>query len=199
MKKLILGLALATTGIAGVAIAQAPAPMAGPMGDKTVTRAEAQTKAADMFARMDTNKDGKLDDADRAAHRTQMFDRMDANKDGSVSRNEFAAAHQRKAGDGQPREGRMGKHGGHHMGGGKMMTRMADANKDGVVSKDEFLAAHAKMFDHADANKDGKVTPEERKAHHAQMRQSMGAKRAPAGHGDHAGHAGHGPATKPAN
>jgi len=38
-----------------------------PMGDKTVTRAEAQTHAAAMFARMDVNKDGKIDAGDREA------------------------------------------------------------------------------------------------------------------------------------
>lgn len=196
MKKTIIGLALLTTAIAGTAIAQAPARGGDPMGDKTVTKAEAQAKAAEMFAKMDTNKDGKLDEADRAAHQTAMFDRMDANKDGNISRDEFAAAHQRKDGDakaaGEHRMGehRMGQHRGKmggHMGDGMMMG-MADANKDGVVTRDEMTAAHARMFDMADANKDGKLTPEERKAHHAQMRQHMG-KRG----GEHAGHMGHTP------
>lgn len=185
MKKMILGLALLGTGLAGVAVAQAPGMMADPMGDKTVTRAEAQAKAGEMFARMDANGDGKLDDADRAAHQIQMFDRIDANKDGSISRTEFAAAHPGKPGDGQPpHEGRMGKrggHGDHDKGGGKMMAMMADANKDGTVSKDEFVAAHVKMFDMADANKDGKATPEERKAFHAKM----GGKHGAGGHGMH--------------
>ena len=191
MKKTVLAIALLTTGLAGAAIAQAPAPGADPMGDKTVTKAEAQAKAAEMFAKMDVNKDGKLDQADRAAHRTEMFDRLDANKDGNVSREEFAAAHQRKAGDakaaGERKTGehRMGKRGGDHMG-GRMMLQMADANKDGAVSRDEMTAAHARMFDMADANKDGQLTPAERKAHRAQMRQNMGGKA-----GDHAGHAGH--------
>lgn len=186
MKKTIAGLALLTTALAGAAIAQTPARGGDPMGDKTVTKAEAQAKAAEMFAKMDTNNDGKLDQADRAAHRAQMFDRMDANKDGSVSRDEFAAMHQRKGGDAKAGgERRMGKRGG-HMGGGKMMMRMADANKDGAVTRDEMTAAHARMFDMADTNKDGKLTPEERKAHHAQMRQQMGQNGQKRG-GDHAG------------
>ncbi|MEN9926432.1 MAG: hypothetical protein RL268_2558 [Pseudomonadota bacterium] len=192
MKKTVLAIALLTTGLAGGAYAQTPARGGDPMGDKTVTKAEAQAKAAEMFAKMDVNKDGKLDQADRGAHRAQMFDRLDANKDGNVSRDEFAAAHQRKAGDAKPAgerkmgEHRMGKRGGGHMGGGRMMMQMADTNKDGAISRDEIAAAHARMFDMADANKDGQLTAAERKAHHDQMRQKMGDKA-----GDHAGHAGH--------
>ncbi|MFM5952910.1 MAG: EF-hand domain-containing protein [Novosphingobium sp.] len=160
MKKTILGLALAATGIAGVAIAQAPGPMGDMMGDKTITRAEAQTKAA------------------------EMFDRMDANNDGSISRAEFTAAHQRMGGPGD--DDRMGERGGkrggkHRMGGMGMMGQMADANKDGAITKDEFVAGHLRMFDAADTNKDGKLTPAERKAHHQKMRSAMGK-------GDHAGH-----------
>ena len=193
MKKTVLAIALLTTGLAGAAIAQAPAPGSDPMGDKTVTKAEAQAKAAEMFAKMDVNKDGKLDQADRAAHRTEMFGRLDANKDGNVSRDEFAAAHRgmgeggKAAGEHRMGERRMGKRGGGHMG-GRMMMQMADTNKDGAISREEMTAAHARMFDMADANKDGKLTPEERKAHHQQMRQNKGAKTP---QHDHAGHAGH--------
>lgn len=184
MKKTILGLALAATGIAGVAIAQAPSPMGDKMGDKTITRAEAQAKSAEMFDRMDANKDGKLDQADRAAHEGEMFDRIDSDKNGSISRAEFTAAHQRMGGPGDDdRMGeRRGKHGGkHRMGGMGMMGQMADTNKDGAITKDEFVAGHLRMFDAADTNKDGKLTPAERKAHHQKMRAAMGK-------GDHAGH-----------
>jgi Ca2+-binding EF-hand superfamily protein len=181
MKKMILALAFATTGLAGAAAAQPAGPGPDPMGDKTVTRAEAQAKAGEMFARMDANKDGKIDQADRGAKRAQMFDRLDANKDGSVSRDEFAAA--QKARDGQarkPGEDRMGKRGDRHGGGkrGMMMLRMADANKDGTITRDEFMAAHGKHFDMTDANKDGKISPEERKAQMAKMREMRG-KRGP--------------------
>lgn len=190
MKKMILAMALATTGFVGAAAAQP----ADPMGGKTVTKAEAQAKAGEMFARMDANKDGKIDQADRGAHRAQMFDRLDANKDGAVSRDEFAAA--QKARDGQARkpgegrkhgEGRMGKRGGGKR--GMMMLRMADTNKDGAITRDEFLAAHGKHFDMTDANKDGKISPEERKAQKGKMREMRGKR----------GHGGHMPPPPPAN
>ena len=143
-----------------------------------------------MFDMMDANKDGKLDQADRAAHEGQMFTQADTNKDGAISKDEFAAAHQRgpeggpgKAGmaagpDGQPDPGKHGggKHGAGQGGMGMMMLKMADTNRDGAVSRDEFLAAHTKHFDAMDTNHDGKLTKEERKAAHDKMR-AMGGKR----------------------
>lgn len=198
MKKTLIGLSLVALAAGGVAVAQ---PMGGPgrdpMGDKTVTRAEAQTHAGEMFAKMDANKDGKLDAADREARRAErraeMFARLDTDRNGSISREEFNAPRQRGEGEGMKGEGRRGHgmHGGMHGKGmrGGMMGGMADANKDGAVSRDEFLAAHTRHFNAVDANKDGSLTPEERKAAHARMREQMrGMKGAMA---DHEGH--HGP------
>lgn len=154
-----------------------------------MTRTEVQAHATQMFTKMDANKDGKLDAADRAAHQTAMFDRLDGNKDGSVSRDEFAAARPGPGGErpdgermarreGGPGEGSRhgGRHGGRdghmggHMGGGMHLLGMADTNKDGAVTQAEFTAASLAMFDKADANKDGTVTREERRAAHAAMR-----------------------------
>lgn len=198
MKKAIFGFSVAALALAGAAVAHAGSHGAGahgmmsgadPMGDKTVTRAEAQAHAGEMFAKLDANKDGKLDKADRearhAAHKAEMFARLDANKDGSISKDEFAAAHSARG------EGREGKHHegmapegksrgepgqrghGKMRGMGMMMLGMADANKDGAVSKDEFTAAHAGHFDKVDTDKDGKITPTERKAAHAKLRGKM--------------------------
>lgn len=162
MKKTILGFSLLALGLAGAATAQSPTERPDPMGGQTVTKAEAQSKAGEMFVK------------------------MDANKDGAVSRAEFSAAREQRQG-GEGRKGMRGDRGGKDHGGG-MMLKMADANKDGAVSRDEFIAAHAKMFDSADANKDGKLTAEERKAQHAKMRAAMGGKPGMGGHGEHAGH-----------
>lgn len=195
-KKAILGFSVAALALGGVAIAKDHGPGKDPMAGKTVTRAEAQAHAADMFAKMDLTKDGKLDTADRDARHMARFDKADANKDGTISRDEFTAG--RKAGgEGKREHGRRehgGRMGGH--GGGMMMLAMADTNKDKAVSKDEFLAAHAKHFDGADANKDGKLTPEERKAAHAKMRDHMKSMRGKDG-GMGAGHEGHMPPPPP--
>lgn len=104
MKKAMIGLTAGTMLVGGVAIAQnateRPAPeQRGPKmdadGDGVITRAEAQASAAAMFARMDVNKDGKIDSADREARqqqrREEMFARLDTDKDGSISKAEFMA------------------------------------------------------------------------------------------------------------
>jgi Ca2+-binding EF-hand superfamily protein len=192
MKKITLALSLAGLTLAGAAIANEHGRGMDPFGDKTVTRAESANHAAQMFARFDANKDGKLDAADRAAHKGERFTQADTNKDGMISREEFTAAHQNKGQDGE--RGKMRGGHGRHM--AKMMLHMADANKDRAVSREEFTAAHQAMFDRADADKDGKVTAAERKAAHAKMREHMktmkakhrGQAQAAPGHESHEGH-----------
>lgn len=175
MRKLTLSIAAATLVTAGLAGAAYAAPgMMTKGGDQT--RAQAAAKADAMFAKMDANGDGKIDQADRAARKGKMFDRMDADKNGSISKEEFAAAGKHKgAPDGEMRGERRGKHGDRmgkrgHRGGGMAMMKMADTNKDGAISKAEFQTAALKRFDAADANKDGTVTTAERKAAHDAMK-----------------------------
>ena len=194
MKKTLIGLSFVALAAGGVAIAQ---PMGGPgrdpMAGKTVTRAEAQTRAAEMFARMDANKDGKLDASDRQASRDarqkERFDRLDANKDGSLSREEFNTRPDRTR-DGQKAEGKRGDgehfgrhhrgggrhHGGHGGWGGRGMGGMkAD---QAPVTKAEFIANRLARFDAADADKNGTVTSAEHKAQRDKMRAEWQAKRA---------------------
>lgn len=187
MKTLAIGMSLAALAAGGIAHARQD------KGSGDMTRAQAQVKATGMFARMDVNKDGKLDEADRAAHLAQMFDRIDTNRNGQITRDEFAAMHehgpggapdQAMTGGGKMGHGdsagdqtgdRMGKgrHGhGEHGGPGMMMAmaRMADTNNDGAISQAEFTAAEMQRFDQADANHDGTLTRAERQAAREQMR-----------------------------
>lgn len=171
--------ALAASLAAGAAIAAEP-DRPGPQAPQT--RTEAQARATEMFARMDLNKDGKLDAADREARRAGMFDKVDGNKDGQISREEFAAHH---AGMGSRHEGERHEGGhreaGHRMGGkhggegrmGGMMAGMADANGDKAVSQQEFTAAALRRFDAVDTNKDGTISAEERQAARGMMRERM--------------------------
>jgi len=175
-RKIMLGLSLAVTAVAGGAYAQQAT-----KGDGVLTRAEAQAKAQEMFSRMDVNKDGKLDQADRAARRAAVFDRMDTDHNGQISRAEFDAMGPGARGPRGPEAGGPdgdrgpGKHGwghrGGHRGGGMMMGRMADANKDGAITQAEFTQAALQRFDQMDANHDGTVTKEERQAARQAMRQ----------------------------
>lgn len=176
IKTLALGLS-ALTLFAGAAQAQ-PAngrPNMDANGDGVVTRAESQQAAIAMFARLDVNKDGKLDKSDRDERRGEMreksFDRLDADDNGAISRDEFMAPPPRD-GERPAGAGRMGgKPGMRGHRGGMMMMRMADTNKDGAVSQAEFVAAADKRFDMMDTNHDGKVTQEERDAARQAMRQ----------------------------
>src|SRR3546814_17857960 len=80
-----------TLGAAMIAAPVFAAP-GGKMGDAdgngVLTRAEAQAHADAMFARIDANKDGKVDAADREAARPAMqatrFPSFDPNSDGSL-------------------------------------------------------------------------------------------------------------------
>ncbi|MEO6715811.1 MAG: EF-hand domain-containing protein [Novosphingobium sp.] len=192
MNKIAIGLSAAALAFAGTAMAeQAWGPGRGGEGmrNATETRADALARAAQMFDRLDVNKDGKLDPADREAMQAAMFDKIDTNKDGQISRPEFIAMHAGMSGQmgGHRMGGGMG--GGDHMGGpgmgeghmgsrgmgGMMLMRMADANHDGAVSKAEFTTAAAARFDKADANHNGALTPAERQTARQAMHERMGA------------------------
>lgn len=138
------------------AIAQDAAPGARPMRMLAeTTRAQAEQSATAMFARMDVNKDGIVDAADRAARQQARFDRLDTNSDGQLSPAEFATRADRGE-RGQPgqRASRRGPRGG-----GMQMGRLANG-----ATQADFVAGALAMFDRADTNKDGTVTREERRA-----------------------------------
>ncbi|HEU4969816.1 hypothetical protein [Sphingomonas sp.] len=133
-----------------------------PTGD--MTRAQVVAMANAHFDRMDLNKDGRLDRADREAMHAKMaadmFDRTDANHDGTISRDEWNAGAAKLAamhGRGRP----MMRH----------MAMMADADGDRAISRDEFQKRALEHFDRADANHDGTISAAEREQAHAAMRE----------------------------
>ena len=114
--------------------------------DGVVDRTEAAKfpRLAAMFDQIDTNKDGKLDAAERQAHRA-------TNREGG------------KRGGGMQRGG---------MHGGMGMQRM-DNDGDGRISKAEAQAAAAQFsqrFDAMDVNKDGYLDRSDMQARMAQRR-----------------------------
>lgn len=177
MKKWTIGIAAVALAATGTAFAAQDGMRKGPgNADGVMTSAESQARADAMFSRMDANKDGKIDETDREARRTErkakMFTMLDADGNGSISRDEFMS-HERPQrmgrNDTEDRKGRWaGKRG--HRGGMMAMAKMADTNNDGALSKAEFEAAHAKRFAMMDGNSDGQVTKEERKAAREQMK-----------------------------
>ena len=183
-KKKIITIALASAAMimGGTAIAQ----QGGERG-ADMTRAEAQTKAAERFTKMDVNSDGQLDSADREAKMRERFDETDASGNGEVSFAEYVAAREarsetreerraartaesgergeRGAGRGGER-GERGERGGRRGGGGmgERMMETADTDQNGAISEAEFTDAAMARFDNADANSDGTITRDERRA-----------------------------------
>lgn len=104
--------------VGGVGLAAAQG--AGGSPDKTEVRAEMkakhEAKKAEMLAKYDINKDGKLDESERAVMKNERaqeaFKKADTNGDGQLSLDEFKAMKQH---DGM-RHGRGGKF--HHRGEG---------------------------------------------------------------------------------
>ena len=178
MKEFLIGSAAII--LAGAAFAQAPiaqpvpAPAVQAMhADRVQTRDEAVAKVREHFARLDTNRDGVLTQAeadagrdlikqrivqkksergDRRLERLQhrdpavAFDRLDANKDGSISRDEFARGHEMRI------ERRVEKR----------------ADKAGAQGAPRAMKMHrmggmmgGHMFAMADLNKDSRVTLQE--------------------------------------
>lgn len=189
MKKIVL------LGAAAAALFTAPSLAQQARGGfdsgQGVTRAEVQTRVRDTFARIDTNRDGFVTQAEaqsfrgaaraerrerRGDRREERFAKLDANRDGSISRAEFFA--KRERGDRAERRGnrleRRGQRGGFAARlGGRMFERL-DTNRDGRVSLAEATNARLAAFDRADANRDGRVTREERRALRAERQSRRG-------------------------
>lgn len=97
----------------------------------------------DPFARLDTNKDGKITRQESQAAKVARFKAIDTNKDGVVTREEAD-----KARNGQRAASRA-----------ERFAKM-DANKDGRVSKTEAPMPDER-FQQLDSNKDGALTESE--------------------------------------
>ena len=168
----------------GVASGTAPALVAPQMQmrvmhmtNKTMTRDEVVNHVRDMFARLDTNRDGYLTReeidavgtkmmgmhgdiekrfAERGAtmpDRGAMFDGLDANHDGSISRQEYMAA--------QPQLQE------------RRVFMMREGSAPGEPGKPGMMGMHmhgmgmhmgGRLFDMADANHDGRVSLAEAQA-----------------------------------
>ena len=107
--KMKVALVIAGSLVAGVAAAQG----SGSGAPNPDFKAKRQAFKQEMLQKFDTNKDGKLDDAERATAHEQMlverFKKLDTDGNGQISLAEF------KAGKDQMRHGR-GMHRGMHRG-----------------------------------------------------------------------------------
>ena len=109
-----------------------------------------------MFARYDTDHDGKVSLAEYEAGRMMQFKRMDTNGDGALSFAEIDAASAAAAQRGGPMADMMKAR--------NDALKAADANGDQSISADEFKAYVDAEFKKMDTNADGYLTPDEMQA-----------------------------------
>lgn len=148
MKTLLTATAIGAMLAAGVAIAMQTGTPADTAPRNPVTKAEMLARADARFDRMDTNKDGQLDAAERKAG-------------AEAARAAMAEQAGKKAGGGEmadfmPGAGRRGG------GMGERMLGRIDTNGDGLISKTENRAAAEARFARMDANGDGTIAADER-------------------------------------
>jgi len=212
VKKLLIGSAAAALVVAmapafaqpapppppGVAPGTAvpPVPSAEPrmhmmvMSDRVMTRDEVVRHVSDLFARLDSNRDGFVTrDEMEALHqkmagmmgmghdmakrfsaggmpmpgRAAMFDRLDANHDGVLSRQEYMAARPQVREEQRVmilRDGPDGAPPAHGAPG--MRMRMHDMGRDGMGMGMHGFGGH--LFEMADSNHDGRVSLAEAQA-----------------------------------
>ena len=142
--------ALATAGLAGVALAEGMPGMKGEM--------DGMDPAA-LFASLDTDGDGKLTAAELEAAHQARFAAADADKDGFLSADELAQMQLTEMAEMLAARS------------ARMIERM-DGNGDGLLAPDEMAMGPepAKMIEHLDSDNDGAVSLEEAeemaKGHH---------------------------------
>jgi len=116
--------------------------------------AAVERRVADVFERMDTNKDGKISKEEAKNLIAQNFERMDTNKDGFIDKDElrrFVARNMAARGGGGPPAGAPGPD-----------FDALDKNADGRLTREELKGTpYADKFDEIDTNKDGKIDKKE--------------------------------------
>ncbi len=139
MNKKTLALAAATFALGASGAAYAQAPTRAPAAD--LTRAAFAERANGVFERMDANRDGTINQAERAAKQAEHFAKIDSNGDGELSQAEMQASQdERKAKMAERRAAREAKSG------DRMAQRFArlDADGSGTISQAEMQAARGK-------------------------------------------------------
>ena len=115
----------------GIAVSM---PVAKTIAPPAQTPAKLSGKQADMFGRLDKDRDGKVTQAEYLGLFVPGFDQKDTNGDGVLTEDEY------------PHPGAM---------------RIGDVNQDGKLTRDEFPTIYEKQFISRDRNRDGVVTADE--------------------------------------
>src|SRR5438034_6508034 len=123
--------------------------------------------AAELFSKLDANKDGYVTPDEVQESQKALYERMlrNADKDGDkkLSKEEFLAGLKPDDAPKTPLAGgqAFGPPGGKAKGDPRQFFDRLDANKDGKLSKDELPEQMRERFAQLDGNGDGFVSPEE--------------------------------------
>ena len=129
---------------------------------------------ADFIERIkgfDQNNDGKITKDEMPERMQAMIERLDTNKDGAIDNKELAALKDRLAqgGQGQRPQGQQGQRPQGQQGQRPQFNpadiikriKESDKNKDGKITKDELPEQMQRMFPRIDTNQDGAIDREE--------------------------------------
>ena len=164
---LFVGAALLASS--GAALAQGRGPAASVTRDQAVAQADQRFARMDANrdGRVTADERSQVRLGRRADRQAQLFARLDTDRNGSLSQAEFAARQalraERRAERGERRGNRRG------MRAERRQARLLGA--DGVITRDEFRARAAQRFERLDANRDGTVTLAERSDSRQRLRQ----------------------------
>ncbi|MBB5208953.1 hypothetical protein [Chiayiivirga flava] len=117
----------------------------------------------DKFAEMDTDKDGRISQAEHTVGADKMFAKLDADNNGSVTAAEMDAAHAKWS----DKNTAKADHAGH----GKSMSSAdkiakIDSDGDGELTSAEHAEGAKDMFAKMDTDRDGNLTKDELEAGH---------------------------------
>ena len=112
----------------------------------------------------DQNNDGKITKDEMPERMQAMIERLDTNKDGAIDNKELDAMKDRIAQGGQRPQGQQGQQGQRpQFNPADIIKRVkeSDKNKDGKITKDELPVQMQRIFPRIDTNQDGVIDREE--------------------------------------
>jgi collagen type III alpha len=160
--KTILSTLTITAFLAAAAQTVSAQPPERPQGQQAQRPQGDPTDFIERIKGFDQNNDGKITKDELPERMHAMIERLDTNKDGAIDNKELAAVKDRFAqGGGQQPQGQQGQR--PQFNPADMIKRIkeSDKNNDGKITKDELPEQMQRMFPRIDTNQDGAIDREE--------------------------------------